>query len=78
MKRFEVGKTYKVYDKGEITITKRTKCYATFTGTWSGRKLIDAYGEHGIFGLGESMVIPSGISGVDYLVFAKNEKGAAS
>jgi hypothetical protein len=59
MKEFEVGKTYRVQGlKGEtITITKRTKCFVTFTGSYEGRKKTGRYFENGLFGLGENILI---------------------
>ena len=57
MKRFEVGKTYQVNGGGTITITKRTRCFITFTGSFSGRMMPYAMFENGLFGLGEHIWI---------------------
>lgn len=57
MKRFEVGKTYQVNGGGTITITKRTRCFITFTGSFSGRMMPYAYADKGLFGLGEHIWI---------------------
>jgi len=60
MKQFEVGKSYKVqgYDNNEtITVIKRTPCYITFTGDYSGRQKICKYGDNGLFGMGECILV---------------------
>ena len=66
---FEQGKTYKVYDKGTITIQKRTKHYVTFTGDFSGRKKIDRGGI--LFGNNEYILIETGVNGIKYFVVAR-------
>lgn len=60
---FEEGKTYKVYDKGTITIQKRTKRFVTF----SGRKLIN---QDMLFQGREYFQIESGTRGIKYFVVA--------
>ena len=40
MKRFEAGKTYKVYDKGSVTVLSRTRCYVTIDGLVNGRFMV--------------------------------------
>ena len=64
---FEQGKTYKVYDKGTITIQKRTKRFVTFSGSFSGRKLIN---QDMLFQGKEYFQIESGTRGIKYFVVA--------
>ena len=43
MKQFEVGKTYRLHGftvKRVVTVVKRTKCYVTVTGDYSGRLIV--------------------------------------
>ena len=54
MKRFEVGKTYKVNGFGFIKVTKRTKHYLTFSGDYKGRKKI---ADENLFDLGEHVLV---------------------
>ena len=63
MKAFEVGKRYGVAGGGSITITKRTKCFVTFEGDFSGRKSFFAFGDKGLFGLGEAMWLTKTVPG---------------
>lgn len=65
MKRFEVGTSYNVSGGGIITITKRTARYITYTGDFSGRRLID---NGDLFSLGEYVLIP--VDGLQRFCFA--------
>ena len=64
---FEEGKTYKVYDKGTITIQKRTKSYVTFSGDFSGKKMVT---RDALFQGKEYFQIESGTKGIKYFVVA--------
>ena len=62
IKAFESGRTYRVNDTDRtlVTVTKRTACYVTITGDYSGRYRVYATGENGLFGLGENILIGCG------------------
>jgi len=51
MKSFETGHAYHVNGGGTVTVTRRTARTVTLDGI--GRKHIIAYGDAGLFGLGE-------------------------
>lgn len=54
--RFETGKTYNT-PKGNITITKRTRCYITFTGTEDGERIAGKKKiRNGLFGYAECVM----------------------
>lgn len=67
MKKFETGKSYHVNGGGLITVTKRTDCYITFAGSFTGRRKIIS---DNLFGLGENILIPSRYPGLKYFCFA--------
>ena len=56
MKRFEAGKTYKVYDKGSVTVLRRTRCYVTIAGLVSGRFMVT---RDGMFHGSEYVLLPA-------------------
>jgi len=58
MKKFEVGKAYMVNGGGIITVTKRTACFISYTGDRTGRSRVYAWGDNGIFGMGEHINVP--------------------
>lgn len=70
MKRFEVGKTYKVNGGNTITIQKRTEHYATVSGDYNGRLYI--YRDN-FFGLGEDLMIPTEYKQMKKFCFAGKE-----
>ena len=70
MERFEEGKTYRVNGGGKITITKRTKYFITFKGDFEGKKKIHDFGDKGLFGLGENILIPTKCPAIKYFCFA--------
>ena len=72
MKQFEVGKTYKA-GGGEIKIIKRTRCYITYEGDFSGRSQIKILG-NGLFDLCEN-VWPRKNGKLSVLCLAGFEKG---
>lgn len=71
MKKFEVGKTYKVNGAGSIHVDKRTECYITFSGDYTGRKKIYPAD---LFGLGENILLNiPGLKQHKYFCFAAKE-----
>ena len=56
MKRFEAGKTYRVYDKGTVTVLRRTRCYVTIEGLVNGRFMVT---RDGMFHGSEYVVLPA-------------------
>lgn len=74
MKRFEVGKEYAVPGHGTIKIEKRTKCYITFSGCYTGRKKLEALFKNGLFGLGENIWICDSQDHINVLVCAGYKK----
>ena len=74
MKRFEAGKRYDVNGGGIVKIEKRTPCYVTISGSFSGRFYVGRQNGPGIFGLGECFWIPSPkCKSLSYPVFAAHE-----
>ena len=77
MKSFEAGKTYDVNGSkaGQITVTKRTKCYVWITGTVLKEQKRKVYGlfENGLFGLGEHIVLDAPEHKMQYFCFAGHE-----
>lgn len=75
MKAFETGKTYRLHGvtvKRSITIVKRSKCFVTVTGDYSGRLAVRS----GCFGPFEFLFVPVAIGdgcGTKILCFADNE-----
>lgn len=61
MKTFEEGKRYEVAGGGEILIEKRTHCFITFSGDFTGRKKVALFGDKGLFGLGENIWIKKSV-----------------
>lgn len=57
MKAFEEGKRYGVAGGGEILIEKRTPCFITFSGDFTGKKKVATFGDRVLFGLGENIWI---------------------
>jgi len=57
MIKFEQGKRYRVNGGGVVTIERRTPCYVTVSGAFCGRYRVGAFGDKGLFGLGESFSI---------------------
>ena len=70
MKQFEVGKSYTVNDINQsvVTVTKRTKHFATISGDFTGRFYI--YRDN-FFGLGEELLLPAPKG--NYFCFAGKE-----
>lgn len=58
MKKFEVGKVYRVNNGDMIKITKRTACYISYTRDRTGRSKVYSCGHSGLFGMGENVWIP--------------------
>lgn len=75
MKRFEVGKTYRLHGftvKRVVTIVKRSKCFVTVSGAYNGRLAVRS----GCFGPFEFLFVPVAIGdgcGTKILCFAENE-----
>lgn len=55
--RFEVGQTYTVTGGKQITVTKRTAKYISYTGDFTGRSMVD---NPGMFGISESAWVGTG------------------
>lgn len=62
MVKFEKGRTYRVNGSEHtlVTVIKRTPCYVTIAGKYSGKYRIYTYGDKGLFGLGENILVGSG------------------
>ena len=58
MKKFEVGKVYRVNNGDMIRVTKRTACYIFYTGDRTGKSRIHACFDSGLFGMGENIWLP--------------------
>ena len=73
MKQFEAGAEYRVNGGRAVKVEKRTRCYVTLTGDYSGRLKIMCFAENGLFGLGENIWIPAGkVCGFKKPCFAAN------
>ncbi len=72
MKRFEVGKTYKVNGMRSetITITSRSDKSIMFTGDFTGMRRVS---KDDLFGLGENILIETENPNIRYFCFAANE-----
>ena len=69
--RFERGKTYKVYDKGTVTVLRRTRCYVTIAGLVSGRFMVTS---DGMFQGDEYIVLPASCGhGVKWICVADGD-----
>lgn len=58
MKKFEVGKVYRINNGDMIRIIKRTACFISYTGDRTGRSKVYSCGDSGLFGMGENVWIP--------------------
>ena len=75
MKKFESGKSYRVNDtdNSTVTVTSRTKCYVTLAGAYTGRYKVSA---NDFFGLGENVLLPCMIGRAHKcFLFAAHEEG---
>ena len=72
MKAFEAGKEYHINGGGSALILKRSKHYATIRiANDTKRKMIYQFGDRGLFGLGEHIVIKG--EHIQYFCFAAHE-----
>ena len=76
MIKFEVGKTYRINGAqfGAVKVVKRSKHFVTVQGIGNeirGRFEVYSFGENGFFGMGENILLPSGVAGVGLFCFAK-------
>ena len=72
MKKFEVGKVYRVNNGDMIRVIKRTACYISYTGDRTGRSKVYSCGDSGLFGMGENIWIPV-IKNLAVICMAANE-----
>lgn len=72
MKKFEIGKTYRIDSDGllQITVTKKTDYYIWFTGYHAGKKLIC---KDGLFKWEEYFLLETGNRHLKYFVHAGKE-----
>lgn len=72
MKKFEAGKTYRVYDKGTVTVLRRTRCYVTIAGLVSGRFMVT---DGSLFQGNEYIVLPASFGhGFKWICVADNDE----
>jgi len=65
--RFEAGKTYKVYDKGTVTVVKRSAHYVTLSGLVDGRFMVN---QGKLYRENEYVILPANTRGFKWFCIA--------